>query len=335
MNKIKLGIVGLGGIAQIIHLPMLSKMEDVEIVAVCDSDGAKCKSIALRYNIKKAYRDVDKMLEENPDMSAVVIATQTNVHKDVSIKCLQAEKDVLIEKPIARNFKEAKAIVEAAKKSKRKLMVAMNNRFRNDMMMQRTFTKAKEIGEIFYVKAGWVKHQSSNQKWMLERDKSGGGVFLDNGIAMLDLGLWILGFPELKSVSAINYYHNTKSVEDSSIAMIRFKNNASLTIEVSWSLLRDGELFYCNVYGKEGSSSINPFKIYKTMDGNLYNITPKKIATPSNVFKKSYEYELRHFIGAVAGNHNIISGGEDALKAFEIVDAVYKSAKLGKEIIFK
>ncbi|MEO8446932.1 MAG: Gfo/Idh/MocA family oxidoreductase [bacterium] len=335
MNKIKLGIVGLGGIAQIIHLPMLSKMEDVEIVAVCDSDAAKCKSIALRYNIKKYYRDVDKMLEENPEMSAVVIATQTNVHKDVSIKCLQAEKDVLIEKPIARNYKEAKAIVDAAKKSKRKLMVAMNNRFRNDMMMQRTFTKAKEIGEIFYVKAGWVKHQSSNQKWMLEREKSGGGVFLDNGIAMLDLGLWLLGFPELKSVSAINYYHNTKSVEDSSIAMIRFKNNASLTIEVSWSLLRDGELFYCNVYGKEGSSSINPFKIFKRMDGNLYNITPKKIATPSNVFKKSYEYELRHFIGAVAGKHNIISGGEDALKAFEIVDAVYKSAKLGKEIVFK
>ena len=133
----------------------------------------------------------------------------------------------------------------------------------------------------------------------------------------------------------MNYYHNTKSVEDSSIAMIKFKNNTTLTIEVSWSLLREGELFYCNVYGKEGSSSINPFRIYKSMDGELYNITPKKIITPSNVFKKSYEYELKHFVGAVAGNHNIISNGDDALKVMEIVDAVYKSAKAGKEIIFK
>lgn len=335
MNKIKLGIVGLGGISQIIHMPILSKMEDVEIDAVCDSDISKCKNIASRYNVKKYYKDVDKMLEENPEISAVIIAAQTNVHKNISIKCLEAEKDILIEKPIARNYKEAKDIVEAAKKSKRKIMVAMNNRFRNDMMMQRTFTKAKEIGEIFYVKAGWVKPQSSNQKWMLEREKSGGGVFLDNGIAMLDMGLWILGFPDVKSVSASNYYHNTKSVEDSSIAMIKFKNGTTLTIEASWSMLRDGELYYCNVYGKEGSSSINPFKIYKRMDGNLYNITPKKIITPSNVFKKSYEYELKHFVGAVRGNHNIISSGEDALKVIEIVDAVYKSAKAGKEIIFK
>lgn len=335
MSKVKIAIVGLGGITQVVHMPVLSKMEDVEIAAVCDSDFSKCRNIAKKYNVEKYYKDVDKMLEENPEVSAVIIATQTNFHKDVSLKCLQAEKHILIEKPIARNYKEAKVIVEAGKKYKKKIMVAMNNRFRNDMMLQRTFTKAKELGEIFYIKAGWIKPQSSNQKWMLEKEKSGGGVFLDNGIAMLDLALWLLDFPEAKSVTASNYSHYTKSVEDSSIAMIKFKNNTTLTIEVSWSLLREGELFYCNVYGKEGSSSINPIKIYKRMDGELYNITPKKIATPSNVFKKSYEYELRHFIGAVTGKHNIISTGEDALKAIQIVDAVYKSAKTGKEVIIK
>ncbi|MBK6536339.1 MAG: Gfo/Idh/MocA family oxidoreductase [Ignavibacteria bacterium] len=335
MTKTKLAIIGLGGVAQIIHLPILSKMEDAEIVAVCDSEISKAKSIASKYNVGKYYREADKMLEENPDISAIIIATQTNMHKDVAIKCLEAEKDILVEKPVARNYREAKEIIDAAKKYKRKIMVAMNNRFRNDMMMQRTFIKAKEIGEVFYIKTGWIKPQSSNQRWILEKDKSGGGVFLDNGIAMLDLGLWIFGFPDVKSVTATNYFHNTKSVEDSSIAMIRFKNNAVLTIEVSWGMLREGELFYCNVYGKEGSSSINPFKIYKRMDGNLYNITPKKLATPANYFKKSYEYELKHFVGAVRGSHNIISTGEDALKVMEIADAIYKSAKTNKEIIFK
>ncbi|MBP9191186.1 MAG: Gfo/Idh/MocA family oxidoreductase [Ignavibacteria bacterium] len=335
MSKVKIAIVGLGGITQVVHLPILSKMDDVEITAVCDSDLSKCRNIAKKYNVEKYYKDVDKMLNENPEVSAVIIATQTNFHKDVSLKCLQAEKDILIEKPIARNYIEAKKIVDAAKTHKRKIMVAMNNRFRNDMMLQRTFTKAKELGEIFYIKAGWIRPQSSNQKWMLEKEKSGGGVFLDNGIAMLDLGLWLLDFPEVKSVTASNFNHYTRSVEDSSIAMIKFKNNTTFTIEVSWSLLREGELFYCNVYGKEGSSSINPFTIYKRMDGELYNITPKKIATPANVFKKSYEYELQHFIGAVAGKHNIISTGDDALKAIQIVDAVYKSAKTGREVIIK
>ncbi len=335
MNKIKIGIIGLGGITQIVHLPLLSKMDDVEVAAVCDSDASKCRSIASKYNIRKYYKDYEKLLSDNPEISAVIIAAQTNVHKGISIKCLEAGKDILIEKPIARNFKEAKEIVDAGRKSKSKIMVAMNNRFRHDMMLQRTFIKAKEIGDLFYIKAGWVKPQSSNQKWILEKDKSGGGVFLDNGIAVLDIALWILGFPDVKSVTATNYYHFTKSVEDSSISMIRFKNGTTLTIEVSWALLRDGELFYCNAYGKEGSSSINPFKIFKRMDGNLFNITPKKVAMPANIYKKSYEYELKHFIGAVAGRHNIISTGEDALKVMEIVDAVYKSAKSGREIIFK
>ncbi|HMS64632.1 MAG TPA: Gfo/Idh/MocA family oxidoreductase [Ignavibacteria bacterium] len=335
MTKTKIGIVGLGGVAQIIHLPILSKMEDVEIVAVCDSEYSKAKNIAAKYNVSKHYKDVDKMLEENPEMSAVIISTQTNTHKDIAIKCLEADKDILVEKPIARNLKEAKEIVDTAKKYKKKVMVGMNNRFRNDIMMQRTFTKAKEIGEVFYIKAGWVKPQSSNQRWVLEKEKSGGGVFVDNGIAMLDLGLWIFGFPEVNSVTATNYFHNTKSVEDSSIVMIRFKNKSTMTIEVSWSLLREGELFYCNVYGKEGSSAINPFKIYKRMEGNLYNITPKKIVTPANVYKKSYEYELQHFVGALKGNNNIISTGEDALKVMEIVDAIYRSAKANKEIILK
>ncbi|MBK9333380.1 MAG: hypothetical protein IPM96_13475 [Ignavibacteria bacterium] len=57
------------------------------------------------------------------------------------------------------------------------------------------------MGEIFYVKAGWIKPKSSDQRWMLQKVMSGGGVFLDNGIAMLDLGMWILGFPEIKSLS--------------------------------------------------------------------------------------------------------------------------------------
>ncbi len=335
MEKTKLGIVGLGGIAQVIHLPVLSKMNGVEISAVCDTDRQKCKKIASKYGVKKHYREVSEMLEGSPELHAVIIAAQTNAHKEISIECLNAGKDILVEKPVARNYKEAKEIVDCAKKNKRRVMVAMNNRFRNDMMMQRTFTKAKEIGEVFYVKTGWVKPQSSNQKWIFEKEKAGGGVFLDNGIAMLDLGMWLLSFPEVQSVSSTNYFHNTNSVEDSSISMVKFKNGTLLTIEASWSLLREGELFYCNVYGKEGSSSINPFRIFKRMDGTLYNITPKKIAMPSNVFKKSYEYELQHFVGAVRGNHNIISSGEDALKVMQIVDAVYKSAKTGKEIIFK
>lgn len=335
MSKTQLAVAGLGAIAQVNHIPILSKMSDVEITAVCDLDYSKSKSIAAKYGIKKSYKDFDKLLDENPEISAVIITAQTDAHKELALKSFAAGKDVLVEKPIARNYAEAEDIVEAAKKYKRKLMIGMNNRFRNDAMLMKTFVKGKEIGEPFYVKAGWIKTQSSGQKWFLEKEKSGGGVFLDNGIVMLDLGMWMLNFPEPHSVSAVNYNHNTKNVEDSNITLIKFKNGSTLSIETSWSLQREGELFYCNVFGKTGSAAINPLRIYKKMNDKLFNITPNKLQLPSNQFKKSYEFELQHFVKVINNEAEIISGGDEALSRMKIVDAIYKSAQAGKEVIIK
>ena len=334
MEKIKFAIVGLGGISQVMHLPILSKISEIEITAICDKDFAKVKHIAKKYNIHKYYKEIDDLLSENPEINAVIIATRTDSHRDIAIKCLKAGKNILVEKPLARNYKESLEIVEESEKHKQILMVGMNNRFRNDAMLQRSFIRAKEIQDVFYVKTGWLKTQSSNQKWFIERDIAGGGVFIDNGIAMLDLGLWMLDFPEVKSVSSINYYHNTKSVEDSNFTLVKFKNTSALTIEVSWSLLRSKEFYYCNVYGKSGSTSINPLRVYKKIETSLMEITPKNIK-PVTDLKSSYESELKHFINVIKGKDKLISSGQEALKVMQIVDTVYKSAKAGKEIIIK
>ena len=215
------------------------------------------------------------------------------------------------------------------------MMVGMNNRFRTDAMLERSFIKGKELGDIFYVKTGWLKTQSSDQKWFTDMEKAGGGVFIDNGIVMLDLGLWMLGFPEVKSVSAINYNHNTKTVEDSNFSFVKFKNGYSLTIEVSWSLLRNGEFFYCNVFGTNGSATINPLRINKMVNKQMFDITPKNIKQSQANYKNSYEIEMQYFIGSIRGTHTPISTGKEALAIMQIVDAVYKSAYSGKEVNFK
>lgn len=335
MEKTKVALIGLGGIGQVMHLPALLKLKEVETEAVCDTDFAKAKNIAKKHNIKKYYKNVEDLLSENPEINAVIIATPTDTHKDISIKCLEAGKNVLVEKPIARDYKEATKIVEVAEKNSKILMVGMNNRFRNDVMLQRTFVKSKEIGNVFYVKAGWLKMRSSSEKWFTDSDKAGGGVFLDNGIAMLDLGMWMLGFPEVHSVSAINYYHNTKTVEDSNFTLIKFKNGSALTIEVSWSFIRSKEFYYCNVYGTNGSTSINPLRILKKMDTELFDITPNAVKPSPNEIKSSYSFELKYFISTVNKKNNPISTGREAISVMQVVDNVYKSAKLGKEIIIK
>ena len=335
MEKTKLAVVGLGSISQVMHLPILSKLKEAELTAICDKDNSKFKNIAKKYSSAKAYKDVNALLEENPEIEGVIIATRTDDHMTTAIKCLEAGKHVLVEKPIGLNTDEAAKIVDAGEKNKRMVMVGMNNRFRADAMLERNFIRAKEIGEIYYVKTGWLKSQSSNEKWFTNMEKAGGGVFVDNGIAMLDLGMWMLGFPEVKSVSAVNYFHNTKAVEDSNFTMVKFKNGATLTIEVSWSFIRNGEFFYCNVFGTNGSGNINPLRIHKMVNKQMFDMTPKNIKHNPAMFKSSFENELKYFIGSIRGTHTPISTGKEALAVMEVAEAVYKSAAADKEIIFK
>lgn len=333
LEKTKLGIVGLGWIAQVFHLPILSKMTDVEIVCVCDKDKNRARAIAEKYGISRYYTDYHEMLEKE-DLHAVDICTSTDAHTDVSIAAVEAKRDVFVEKPIARKYSEALRISDAVKKNKKNLMVGMNHRFRPDTMMLRSFIENNDFGKIFYVKAGWLKKPSSDSSWMMQEKLSGGGAFIDLGIVMLDLCLWMTGYPEVTRVSAMNYAHKTK-VEDSSVVYLTMKNGATVTIEVSWNFHIENELYYCNIYGDQGSGKINPLKIHKEMHGNVVNVTPIKTDTTLNAVKKSYENELKHFVGAIRGIHPFISTAQEAVHRMRIVDAIYRSAAKRKEIILK
>ena len=245
IDKPKIGIVGLGWIAQVFHLPVLTRFTDVEIPCVCDRDKNRAKAIAERYGIPRFYSDYGEMLK-NEELDAVDICTSTDAHTEIAIASVEMKRDVFVEKPIARKYDEAIRIAEAVRKNKRKLMVGMNHRFRTDSMMLRSFIENNDIGKVFYVKAGWLKKPSSESSWLLQEKLSGGGAFLDLGIVMLDLALWMTGYPEVERVNATNYAHKTK-VEDSSVVYLTMKNGATITIEVSWNFHIESELYYCNI----------------------------------------------------------------------------------------
>src|SRR5205085_6322561 len=114
MDKTRVMVIGLGGIAQIAHLPILSRMDNVELSAVCDVDKSKSKSIAQKYNIKNYYSDFDKMLKET-EADCIIITSPTSMHNEHCIKSLNGGLNVLVEKPLARTYNEASIIVEAAK----------------------------------------------------------------------------------------------------------------------------------------------------------------------------------------------------------------------------
>lgn len=331
MQKVKVGLIGLGSVAQLVHLPNLHKIPDVDLRSVAEVKKSRLNTIADRYNISERYTDYNQLLAQS-EVDAVIIATPTNTHKEVAIACLEAGKDVLIEKPLARTFKETKEVVDTAKKYKKKLMVGMNLRYLPDSMLMRSLLNNNEIGDPFYLKCGWVRRQSSSEKWFTKKEESGGGVIIDLGIHILDLALWLLDYPKVSSVSTQNFYHNTKNVEDTSVSCIKCKNSAVINLEVSWSLPLEKDHFYLNLFGTKGSFSTNPIRIYKKLENDYINLTSGKSENSTTLLKKSYLNELKSFIGAIKGLNPVFSPGEEALQRMEIIEAMYESASKNQEI---
>lgn len=333
MQKTRVGIIGLGGIAQVVHLPILSKMDSVEIVAVSEINKNRLNTISEKYGIQQKYTDHQKMLTEN-DIEAIIIATPTDTHHSVALDCLDAGANILIEKPIATSQDQAKDICASAKKNNKLAMVGMNARFRPDSMLLKSLINSGELGDMFYVKSTWARKQSSTENWFLKKKQSGGGVLLDLGIVLLDLSLWLLNFPSLSTVSVQKFNHRAKGVEDSAVGFIRGTDSSVINFEVSWSFHSDKDSFGLTAFGTEGTAQLNPLKAYKRIESGNIDYTPASNSNPKNMYKKSYENELKHFIGSIRSNNPVLSSCEDALKRMELIENIYKSAELNREIKF-
>jgi predicted dehydrogenase len=331
MEKIKVAVIGLGSIAQLVHLPNLSLIENVTVQSVAEIKKSRLNAVADKFNIQERYTDVNELLQ-NSDVDAVIIATPTSTHKELAITCMKAGKDILVEKPLARSYAEAKPIVEFARKHNRKVMVGLNLRYRTDAMLLKSILSSGEIGTPFYVKCGWIRRQSSAENWFTRKEESGGGVIIDLGISMLDLSLWLLNYPPVNSVSTQSYQHFTKTVEDTSISFIKCADNSLIDIETSWSLPLEKDCFHFTVYGTEGYAALNPFRIYKRINEDIIDLTPSQSDSSMNLFKRSYLNELKSFIGAVKGLNPLFSSGEEALSRMKVIEAMYKSSNLNKEI---
>lgn len=329
-EKTKIAIIGLGGVAQLVHLPILTKLNSVEIPAVAEVNKTRLKTVASKFGITKQYTDYLEMID-NEEIDAVIISTPTNTHKDIAVDCLNNKKHVLIEKPIATNYIEAKEIDDAAKKNKKQAMIGMNFRFRPDTMLLKSLINSGELGDIFYIQCGWTRKQSSEQNWFKKKNLAGGGVLLDLGIVLLDTALWLLDYPNIKNVTAQNFYHSYAGVEDSSVGFVRFNNNSILSYNISWSFHDESDRFKLAAMGTEGTGHLNPLKAYKKVGSSRVDYTTNTSTKGKNLFKKSFENELKHFVGVVNGIGPMISSSNEALLRMRLVEGLYKSAKNNKE----
>jgi predicted dehydrogenase len=332
-RPVRLGVIGAGVIAQVNHLPALKGRTDVEVVAVCDDDAEKARLVAQHFRVGRVVTDSEALLRMD-EIDAVIIATPNHLHAPMTRAALGYGKHVLCEKPPARTAAEAAQMAEAAARSGKTLMYAMNNRFRSDVQVLRGYLERQELGKIFYAKTGWLRRRTDRRgpAWYENRRSAGGGVLMDLGSQMLDLSLWLLGNPDVISVTATKYVTDPrKDVEDTVAALLVLDGGASLTLEVSWALLLEKNFPYLNLFGTDGAALLHPFRIHKELGGNLLNVTPP-LDTTRNIYKQSYEQELDHFLKCVTQGERPVAGAEDGLRLMRVIDAIYQSAEARHEV---
>lgn len=327
---VRVAVLGTGSIAQVVHLPILSRMRGVEVAAVVDADHAKARTIAGRFGVGSAPRAQEEVLE-NPEVDAVVVCTPSHLHEEHVRQALAAGKHVLCEKPLALTPEGVERIL-AEEGADRRLLVAMNQRFRPDAAALKTFVSGGELGEVFYLKAGWLNRRlgRGRRSWR-QRRAAGGGALMDLGVQMLDLALWLLDYPAPERVSAHTHREAGAEVEESAAVTVRVAGDRLISVEVTTNLLAERDRQFLHLMGSEGSGSLSPLAVYKDMESGLVNVTPPVPPGRENLYTASYRQELQHFVEVVRGDREAEAPAEH-VALMRVLAAAYRSAEEGREI---
>jgi predicted dehydrogenase len=329
-EPVRVAVLGTGAIAQVVHLPILARLRGAEVTTVYDQASEKARTVGQRFEIPRVARS-DQEVWEDPEVDAVVICTPSHLHEEHTRAALRAGKVVLCEKPLCLNAAGVERLL-AEPGAEGRLMVAMNQRFRPDAAALKAFVSGGELGKVFYLKAAWLNRtsQRSRRSWR-QRKESGGGAFMDLGVQMLDLALWLLDPPEPLRVSAQMHREPDGEVEDSASVMVRLADEQLINLEVTWSLRGDRDRQSLHLLGDAGSGSLSPFSVYKDMESGTIDVTPAITAGKENQYTASYRQELQHFLEVAQGEREVTAPREQ-VTLMRIVEAAYRSAEQGREV---
>jgi len=345
MKKIRVGIIGAGFIAQEAHLPAYASLGEAEVVALADVNLERAKSVAGKFGVTKVFPDYRKLLALK-EIEAVNICTPNAFHKPAAIAALRAGKHVLVEKPAAMNAAEVKAMIAEAKQAKKILMVGVNCRFMAETGLLKRAINAGALGKIYYAEAVFLRRRGI-PGWgaFTEKKASGGGPMMDLGVHVLDLALYLMGFPEPVAVSGLTYAeigrrpHNAATagywswdpkkfdVEDMAVGLVRFRNGASLYLKTSWAANIPKDEFGVVVVGTRGGCRTHPTGIHGEEYGNLVDLTPVDLPKV-----ESHKEEIGRFLEAIRKGLPSPVPPEEALTVTRILDGIYLSARRGREV---
>lgn len=355
-KKLRIGIIGCGGIAKGKHMPALSGIEEVEMVAFCDIVEERAVEAAEKYGDKdaKVYVDYKELLKDKT-IDVVHVLTPNRSHSFITIDALESGKHVMCEKPMAKTYKEAKAMYEASVKTGKKLSIGYQNRQASDALYVKDICENKELGDIYYAKALAIRRRAV-PTWgvFLNEYEQGGGPLIDIGTHALDLTLWMLDNYKPKMVvgNTFKKLGNEKqsanawgdwdpkefTVEDSAFGYIVMENGAVIVLETSWALniadTAEAKFVLCG--DKGGADTLDGVRV-NYVKNNRQVIERPNLESGGVAFyegKKSSpkDIEARKWIDAVLNDTELCVKPEQALVVTQILEAIYTSAETGKPV---
>lgn len=365
MAKVRVGIVGCGGIANQKHMPSLKQFpERAEMVAFCDIIEERAVKAAKEYGVEgaKVYTDYTEMMK-NEDIDVIHVCTPNVAHCPIAVAAFEAGKHVMCEKPMAHNTEDAQKMIDAWKASGKKFTIGYQNRFRDDTQTLHAACEAGDLGEIYFAKAHALRRRAV-PTWGVFPNKAlqGGGPLIDIGTHALDITLWMMDNYKPVTVDGQVFYKlgrmaegpagnvfgpwdpETFEVEDSAFGLIKMENGATIFLEASWALniLKSMEAS-TTLCGTKAGAEIHHGGSYpkdELIINNVeYNQLMEKIISPAGVVDffeggaaAEAVREQDQWLNAIINDTDPLVKPEQAFVVTQILEAIYTAAATGEQV---
>ncbi|MBQ8397465.1 MAG: Gfo/Idh/MocA family oxidoreductase [Clostridia bacterium] len=352
---VRVGIIGCGGIANGKHMPSLAKVKNAKMVAFCDIIEERALKAREKYGTPDCavYTDYKKLLEDKT-IDVVHVLTPNRSHSTITVDALEAGKHVMCEKPMAINSAEAQKMLDAAKRTGKKLSIGYQSRHRADSLYMKAEAEAGTFGDIYYAEALAIRRRAV-PTWgvFLNEYEQGGGPLIDIGTHALDLTLWMMDNYTPKYCVGTTYHALNNSVEqgndwgnwdpekftveDSAFGFIVMENGATINLRASWALNyadpREAMTTICGT--KAGADMINGLRINGIRNNLQYIFTPQLGAKGAAFYdgvkgESPADREARMWIDAVVNDKTPFVTPEQAIVVTKILEGIYTSAKTGE-----
>ncbi len=359
MDKLRVGIIGCGGIAGGKHLPAMKSLECFEIAAFCDLKKERADKAREMYGTEDAavYTEYQELLKDET-LQAVYVLTPNKSHSFISIDAMKAGKHVMCEKPMAKTTAEAEAMLAAAKETGKILTIGYQNRYRADSSYLKSACENGDLGEVYYAKAHAIRRRAV-PTWgvFLNEEEQGGGPLIDIGTHALDLTLWMMDNYEPECVMGSVYKklgqqtdtanawgdwdREQFTVEDSAFGFIRMKNGATIHLESAWALnsldVDEAKTSLCGT--KAGADMKDGLRINTVKYNKQLTEKPALDAAGVAFYDGDADdektIEQRTFYEAVMNGKELVVKPEQALVVTKILEAIYESGATGKAVHFQ